>query len=342
MKSGRLWARRLGSIVAALSWCIALFGFVVVASPADAAEALPRSLRLATAARGGRYDAMGQALARLWQQWIPGTVVHVLPTGGGVHNLALLAEGDVDIALVSGEVAYEAYYGEEAGSDGPTPRFADLRLLAHLYPEVGHLVVTRWRPGSAEERPWKLAVGLPGSRDEYVAQATVGAADAQDDIRPHFQYLNGEQAFDYLRLGWIDGLFTMGPVPAPFAGELQDPGPFRIGLGSLTEGMLAAAAKRPWVFPFVIPAGTYPHQDEPVRTFAVPVVLAVSAAMDDDLAYSLARALHDGRHLLTDVLPIFRWVPPRLAFAGIPLPLHPGAERHLKEVENAQEGPPPS
>lgn len=344
MRGGRLGAGWASGAAAALPWCIGLLGFLcflLAVFPVDVAHGA-RTLRLAAAARGGRYDAVGHALARLWEQWVPGTVVHVLPTGGGIHNLGLLAEGDVDIAIVTGEVAYEAFYGEGGGAGEPSPRFAQVRLLTPLYPEVAHFVVPRWRSGSAEERPWKLAVGLPGSRDESVAQRMMATVDVDDVLRPQLQFLNGEQGLDYLRLGWIDGLFSMAPVPAPFAKELEEPGPFRIGLGSLNEWMLAAAAEHPWTFPFVIPPDTYPYQEEPVRTFAVPVVLAVSAAMEDDLAYALAQAFHEGRHHLTDVLPVFRWIPLRLAYAGIPLPLHPGAERLLKEVEDIQEGPRPS
>src|SRR5690606_1505519 len=107
----------------------------------------------------------------------------------------------------------------------PAVRYENLRLLAYLYPEVAHWFVATASPrGEAVLGKNRIATGLPGSRHEYVFNRLFIPADeetgGENNGMFHLQYLPVEEALDQFQLGWIDGLFRLAPVPAPFAAEL--------------------------------------------------------------------------------------------------------------------------
>src|SRR5690606_3129514 len=218
-----------------------------------------------------RFYQVGQQVVELWREALPGWTVTAVATGGSPQNVELLADGDVEAALLTGEAAYEAFRGLGRWSGRPRERYQGLRLLARLYPDVVHLVTRRGpRPGMA------LGVGLPGSRDEYLARHVLGRWTGPEGDGVRMGYLPLDEALDHYQLGWIDGVVHLAPVPSPTleaALALSRPGTME--LTSLDEAMLAAAQELGWTEPFIVPAGTYPRQPEPVRTVAVPVVIAV-------------------------------------------------------------------
>jgi TRAP transporter TAXI family solute receptor len=58
----------------------------------------------------------------------------VVPTSGGVENLALLEQGKIDFALVQSDLALEAYEG--TGYYSATNRMQNIRQVLNLYEEV--------------------------------------------------------------------------------------------------------------------------------------------------------------------------------------------------------------
>jgi TRAP transporter TAXI family solute receptor len=112
---------------------------------------------LGTATPGGGFPVYGQAADTI-NQVDPTLEVRPRNTRGGTENVPLLEAGQLDLALVQGEVAHEALAGI-----GRTP--ADLRILAAMYSTAGMFVVRADSPYRAIDdlkgRP--VAFGARGS-----------------------------------------------------------------------------------------------------------------------------------------------------------------------------------
>ncbi|WP_312305359.1 TAXI family TRAP transporter solute-binding subunit, partial [Pulveribacter sp.] len=84
--------------------------------------------------------------------------------------------------------------------------------------------------------------------------------------------------------------------------------------------------------PATIPAGTYGGQDADVPTAAIPNYLITHAGVSDELAYQMAKQLYEHLDTLKSAHNAAKAIQRENATKGMPIPLHPGAERYYKEV----------
>ena len=84
--------------------------------------------------------------------------------------------------------------------------------------------------------------------------------------------------------------------------------------------------------PAMIPANTYGGQTEAVATAAIPNFLVTHSGVSDDLAYRMAKAMYDNIDTLYAAHNAAKSIKRENAIKGMPVPLHPGAERYYKEV----------
>src|SRR5262245_32874888 len=81
------------------------------ALPADSAAQDKAAVSLATATPGGGFPVYGDAFTAVINEIEPTLSVQPRNTKGSAENIPLLEKDGVDIALVQGEAAYEAFAG---------------------------------------------------------------------------------------------------------------------------------------------------------------------------------------------------------------------------------------
>jgi len=86
-----------------------------------------------------------------------------------------------------------------------------------------------------------------------------------------------------------------------------------------------------WV-PYTIAAGTYPGQTKDISTIAQPNFLAVNASVDENHVYLLTKTMYENLPFLQAIHPATKAMAVEKAMAGLPVPLHPGAQRYYEEV----------
>jgi hypothetical protein len=84
--------------------------------------------------------------------------------------------------------------------------------------------------------------------------------------------------------------------------------------------------------PAIIPANTYGGHTEAVATAAIPNFLVTHSGVSDDVAYRMAKAMYDNIDTLYAAHNAAKAIKRENAIKGMPVPLHPGAERYYKEV----------
>jgi TRAP transporter TAXI family solute receptor len=151
------------------------------------------------------------------------------------------------------------------------------------------------------------------------------------------QRLNFNETADALANGDIDaGFWSVG---APTSAILNLATRQSIRMLALSDAEIAAArAADPTFARATLPGGTYSGIDQDVTVLGIPNLLVVSAAMPDDLAYQLTRALFEHLEELVAVHPAARQITVELTFDTMPVPLHPGAIRYFEEIGAAVAG----
>ena len=84
--------------------------------------------------------------------------------------------------------------------------------------------------------------------------------------------------------------------------------------------------------PAVIPANTYTGQTTDVVTAAIPNFLVTHSGVSDELAYQMTKTMYENLDSLYAAHNSAKAIKRENAIKGMPIPLHPGAERYYKEV----------
>lgn len=135
-----------------------------------------------------------------------------------------------------------------------------------------------------------------------------------------------------MRDGHIDAVVIPGPAPHSLVLEIESQIPVRI-LAVDSKVLEEFVANNPGFGSDEIPAGVYGGQDKPVTVPTSYTVLAVSNSVDDDMVYSLTKALYENRQDIADVVPDFGFLSKDTLFHGIDREkVHPGAMRYFEEA----------
>lgn len=316
--------RRLPTTLVALA--IAAVGAVSV-QPVIAAE--PDRVVLGTATPGGGFPVYGSALAEAVAEVDPSLVIEQRNTKGSTENVPLLEAGQLDIALVQGEAAYEALSGIGR------PR-ADLKVVSAMYASPGLFVVRADSPvrAIADLRGQKVAFGARGSGLVILARYVLDGMGLDQEKDFEAVYLD--------RAGDGPAMVLDGRVAALWGGGLGWPGfgavaaaPEGARFIAPSEAEIAGiVAKHPFLKRMGLPAGSYPGQTAPTASVGSWSLILARPTLPDDVAYRLARALHRAEPLLARSLPQGGETTAANTVAAVADPglLHPGVLRYYREI----------
>jgi len=310
-------------------WDAGLLAIVLVAAVASGSFAEPRVVTLGTATPGGGFPVYGQAVAETINATDPSLRVETRNTKGSTENVPLLEVGQLDIALVQGEVAHEALSGI-----GRPP--STLRIVAAMYGTPGMFVVRADSPYRAIEdlRGKPVAFGARGSGLVVLARYVLDGLGLDRDR--DFQAVFLDQAGDGPKMvldGRVAGLWGGGTGWPSFTAVASSPQGARF-IAPDAEGLRRIQARHPFLKPMTIPAGSYPGQDAPIASVGSWSFIMAAPALPEDVVYRLARALHLGQVDLARRLPQARETTASNTAAGAPRQelIHPGVLRYLREI----------
>ncbi len=287
------------------------------------------NISIATGGTGGVYYPYGGGLAEVINQHVEGYSAVAEATGASEENVALVFQGDSDIALALADTVFQAYSGTGAFEGR---EIANLRALGSIYPNAVHIVTlaSTGITSLSDLSGKRVSLGAPGSGTTISAEALLGANEISlDDMQ--VQRLDFNETTAALRDGQIDaGFLSDGP---PTSSILDLAATRDVVLVSLTEAEVAAAQEvDPSYAPYTMSAETYPGQTEDVLALSTPNVLIVSEEMDEELAYSVVKALYENVEELIAIHPAANDTTVEFSMASTPIPLHPGALRYYEEV----------
>lgn len=134
-----------------------------------------RILTIGTADSGGTMYPVGKAIAQAISQADASITVNLSASEGSVSNALALQNGEIDLGLVSGDVAYAALNGQQEFEGAPC---RDLRVIAAVYPSLSNWIA----PSSLgisyihELKGRRIAIGPQDSSTALSARIVLDAA----------------------------------------------------------------------------------------------------------------------------------------------------------------------
>ena len=311
---------------------------LLAAMPAQAQD--PQDYLLATASTGGTYYPVGVALATLVKvklQPDDGIGMSAINSAGSAENISLMRDDEAQFAILQG--LYGAYARRGSGpleAEGPQENLCSVSML---WQNVEHFVVkaedaTTGTIADVENVKGKAAAlgaqnsGTLGSNETILGNLGYPLDDFE------LVYGGYGPAAEALQNGQVDMISTPAGVPVSAVTQaFASMGDSIRLLGFTPEEITKANGdfEDLWTA-FEIPAETYPGQTEAVTTIAQPNFLAVRCDLPEETIYKITKTVFENLPFLQSIHPATEAMSLETALPGLPLPLHPGAQRYFEEA----------
>ena len=287
---------------------------------------------------GGGWYTIAGGISNIINEKSGGITVKVIP-GGGTVNPRLVDKGDCDLGWGLPFLNVAAWNGE----DPYDKKHSNLRAIAggmslnffHFYVAADSPIKTMDEVFK-QKKALRIAISPTGTSDEWVFRKVLAAykTDYKELEATGFKFFRGsyaEQASQFKDRN-VDSVFTFLATPGAAVTEASIGRSLR--LIHFSPEVLQSL-KQYGIESGKIPAGTYPraaNANEDVTTAIAGSVILVNKNVADDVAYRIAKAIHENLDQFRKIHSSL--VPYQLkdAVTGLGLiPLHPGAEKYYKE-----------
>jgi TRAP transporter TAXI family solute receptor len=315
---------------------LALGASIALGGAAQAQDAADYVLN--TASTGGTYHPVGTAISTL-------SKVKLLPrekfsltavnSAGSGANVQAMAAGTADFAILQGLFGSYAKTGTGPISEPQE----NLRSVTMLWQNVEQFIVAsdKAATGTVEDLVALkgMAAGMGRQNSGTIGSNTVLLSGLGIDVASDFDLVDA--GYGPTADALANGQAVAAGMPAgPPTGAItrllaSNEGKFTLLDVTEEQRMKMDGGRNLWV-PYTIAAGTYPGQDKDVNTIAQPNFLAVNADVDENHVYLLTKTMYENLPFLQAIHPATKAMAVEKALAGLPVPLHPGAQRYYEEV----------
>jgi hypothetical protein len=295
---------------------------VVIAAPASA-----ETIRLMTGPQGGSWYPLGGAIQNIVENNVDGVNVQVLP-GAGIANVKAVEAGKVQMGFANSVSTVDAINGnapfEEAADD--------VCNVATLYPQYFQMVALADSGiNSPADLAGKAAAIQPkGNTGEAITAHMLKSQGLTYDDLPRVNHGSYTDSVSLMKDGNAE-FFTLGTtVPAGAVMDLASARDIKL-VPIEGEHLAKMQDLNPGYKPIVIPAGSYPGQDEDVNTIGYATHVIASCSLDADLVYNVLSAMYENRDDLAAIAAAMKGITPADMARDIGVPMHEGAERFYAE-----------
>ncbi len=285
-------------------------------------------LTILTGGAAGTYYPIGGAMAEVINKYAKGVKATAVTSGASVTNARKIGNKEAELALLQNDIAYYAYNGIEMFKDKPVK---NMMGIATLYPEVIQIVTLKESGIKTiyDLKGKKVAVGAPGSGTAVDALQILNAAGI-DETNTKIEYRDFKEVADGLKDRTIDAGFIVAGIPTAAVSDVAAVRDVMI-VEVPDEIYKKLTEKYKFYTQYTIPAGTYKGLDKDVKTVAVLAMLVTRDDIPEDVIYEVTKAIFEHRDELVAAHKRAQDITLETALEGMPIPLHPGAEKYYKE-----------
>ncbi|MEK3935613.1 TAXI family TRAP transporter solute-binding subunit [Sporosarcina sp. FSL W7-1349] len=325
-----------------LAMILALIGLIAVgcsekggaAEGEDGEKKVSGIVPVYTPGAGGISYILSAGIGKIFNSGdkMPGVQLVTEATNGGAEIVQMTldkANANQNVFGINAVVdVAEAYNGEYDKIPGEQK---NLRAVAFMNYAAAHMIV------SADSKIETLAdlkgkkVGLPpGSATESIIKAVLkdgyGLEDGDYKVLP----LGYNEIQEGIQDGSIDAGPLLGAIPAPLVNELAQLKDVRL-LTVDKEAEEKFLAANPYYTMRTVEANTYPGQDKEVVVPSMDVIAFTHEGADEELVYNFIDTILSNKEEMDSIHPAAKDINNETIFEGLEIPMHPGAERYMKE-----------
>ncbi|MCB1900580.1 TAXI family TRAP transporter solute-binding subunit [Cognatazoarcus halotolerans] len=305
-----------------------LVGLCAIAMvPLAAAE--QKFVNILTGGTSGVYYPLGVALSQQFGKVLPDAKISVQSTKASAENLNLLQAGRGEVGFALGDVVSDAWKGEaEAGFKAPLKK---LRAFAAIYPNYIQIVASKESgiKTLADLKGKRVSVGAPKSGTELNARSVLKAAGLAYGDLGKVEYLPFGESVELIKNRQLDATLQSAGLGVASLRDLASS--MDIVVVPVPADVVAKIGDAAYQ-PGVIPANTYTGQTADTPTVAIRNILVTHEGVDADAVYAMVKAMFGNMDALVAAHAAAKGIKLESAASGLPLPLHPGAERFFKEA----------
>ena len=286
-------------------------------------------INVLTGGTSGVYYPMGVALSQVYAKVMPGAKTSVQATKASAENLNLLQSGRGEIAFTLGDALSDAWKGD-ADAGFPTP-LKKLRGVAGIYPNYIQIVASADSGirTLADLKGKRISVGAPKSGTELNARAVLKAAGLTYQDFAKVEYLPFGESVELMKNRQLDVTLQSAGLGVSALRDLA--ASMKINVVEIPADVVVKIGDRAYL-PAVIPAGTYEGQTKDVPSVAIQNFLVTHQGVPVDTVYKMTKALWENLDALAAAHSTGKAIKRENALKGMPVPLHPGAEKYYREA----------
>ena len=330
-----------GKLLRAVIFTSGLFalGMASLGTPLPAAAG--EGFILATGRTTGKSYAVGvgiSSLAKVKLLPLYKMDLSAVESKGFVDNVRMLQRNEAQFAILQAMFGHFARTGTGTFA-GEEPN-DDIRAIAMLWRDADHFVINRnyLKTGTIADleqlEGMPVSMGLDGPGPIESNRLLLSHFNVDIDKAFELAYLNYRDSTQALKRGEIKAMSTPIRPPAPHIQEaLSSKDGDGYALLQFTDDQIAQADGGLGLWTrYVIPAATYPGQDQDIQTVAKSNLLVVRQDVDDEVVYQVTKAMFENLDFLRNINDAMYETSLDQALVGMPMPLHPGALRYYQEI----------
>lgn len=281
-----------------------------------------------TGGQSGVYYPVGVALSQHFAENIDNVRATAQVTKASAENMNLLQAGRGEIAFSLADTVEDAWNGREDA--GFSTKLDKLRGVTRLYNNYVHIIAN---PESGIEtiddlKGKRISVGAARSGTELNARAIFKAAGLDYSDFSKVEYLSFGESVELMKNRQIDATLQSSGLGVASIRDLASA--IKITVVPISKEIVENVGSDAYVVD-VIPANTYDGQSEDVPTAAIPNFLISHSGVSDDLAYEMTKIIYEKLDNLKNAHNAVSTMDIKNALSGMPVPIHPGAQRYFKE-----------
>jgi TRAP transporter TAXI family solute receptor len=305
---------------------LALTSMAILAAPAQSAQ---QFINVLTGGTSGVYYPMGVALSQIYGEVLPDAKISVQSTMASAENMNLLQAGRGEMAFTLGDALSAAWKGDvEAGFKVPLKK---LRGVAGIYPNYIQIVASADSgiKTLADLKGKRIAVGAPKSGTELNARAIFKAAGLSYGDFAKVEYLPFGQSVELMKNRQLDATLQSAGLGVSALRDLA--AAIKIVIVPIPAAVVAKVGD-PAYQAGTMPANTYEGQVSDVSTAFVQNFLVSHQGVSTDTVYKMTKSMYENLDHLAAAHSAAKQINAKVALTGMPLPLHPGAEKYYREI----------
>jgi TRAP transporter TAXI family solute receptor len=256
-------------------------------------------------------------------------------SAGSGENVEMLKNKEADMAILQALFGQEAYNG--AGKYEGKP-MKEMRAITMLWENVEHFAllnkyVKTGTMADLKNLGQKFSIGKRGSGTEGSGRAILAALGMDPEKEMTLEYLTYSPSASAMMDGRIVGAnLPAGPPVAAVTQLYAQVGGKNVTVLDFSDEEMETLHKAyPIWTRYVIKGGTYPGQEKDIRTVAQPNFLACRPDIPEETVYLITKTIFENLSFLHNIHKATMAMTLKRATLGLPVPLHPGAEKYYKE-----------